>query len=479
MGETVIAWEKVFTVGTDHAVITWETPDVPGETTVYIGPSRAQLERRVFALRETHHRAEVTGLKPGTRYWYQVETNGVRGPLGSFRTLTAPGGSHLFSFALFSDCHINAGIGLGDPNERYFGKLLKYARELLLHGLKDACRRGVDLAFMPGDITEAALPEQYKEVRDEVLPAFGTLPCYVCPGNHDKYERRSPGGQGIGARGFREYLGVSGSLYKSVGHQQYRFLLLDTAVRDIDHGWIDAPQVDWLSRALSQNCQNPVFLVVHHPVIGPDLWHGLLNPGAFRKAVRAFPNIQAVFCGHMHRCVVAFGAPEETPYIELPATVQFPCGYAIVRVYESGFTYNAYKVGRPDLVDKSRNAIGFGAAGQAIYTRYAAGGVGDRNLARTREGLIHRPVLFEVFVTVRRGEARELCARVQPLLGAAVTPAEQEDRVRVVFGRHASWADATDLRRALEYQYGLRVSVSREGGYTLPPQFRRLLGGTD
>ncbi|MEW5762734.1 MAG: hypothetical protein AB1776_06000, partial [Bacillota bacterium] len=248
-------------------------------------------------------------------------------------------------------------------------------------------------------------------------------------------------------------------------------------VRDANRGRLDAVQLAWLEHALRQDPGSPAFLLLHHPAGGPDLWRGLANPGALWRVIRGFPAIQGVFSGHVHRCLVTSGIPAGTPHVELPATMQFPCGYGFVRVYEKGFTYNAYKVKRLDLVAASREAVRFGTVGQALYASYAAGGVGDRNLTRTLEGRTHRPAFLEVSAVLRPREARELFARVQPYPGAAVFPAAQEGRERVVLGRYESWTEADGLRRTLASQLGLRASISPEGGCHLPFQMQMLLAG--
>jgi 3',5'-cyclic AMP phosphodiesterase CpdA len=280
-----------------------------------------------------------------------VESNGVKGSLNSFTTLPKPKGKYYFSFAVISDAHINYGESSEDINEIYLGKLVDYANSLLTQCILDSKRRNIDLAVITGDLTDTASKLQYEGLRNQLLPIFGNTPYLICTGNHDKYTKNS----GLGKEGFLN-LANREKTHTSMVFKNYLFLLIDSCRPDDNWGYIDADQLQWLESTLTANKDRPAFLFLHHPCNGPDLWFGIKNYREFLKLTRPFSNIQGIFCGHLHRNRVTVNPfmTGSRPYVQVPATVQFPCSYAIVRVYEDGFEYNSYKVSRLDLSEMSR-----------------------------------------------------------------------------------------------------------------------------
>jgi len=463
---TFIKNEELCTVASDHAVITWVTPEQKTDTSIYFGEEKGNLTRFTLERAQEFHRAELNNLRPSTRYWYQVESNGARGALSSFQTLPAPQGKHLFSCALFSDTHLALGDSVGDPNEIYFGKLPEHSGELFSQCIRDSRRRGINLAVVTGDLTDAASQQQFKQARHKVLPAFGHVPYYLCIGNHDKYVEKSV--RGLGEKGFLRYVAGRENTYTSVDYQGCRFLLLDSCVKDNDWGTIDEAQLRWLTGALGESSGRPVFVFLHHPCNGPDLWFGIDN-ARFTQLLKGFPNVQGVFSGHMHRSKVTTNRSRtgNLPYVELPATVQFPCAYAVVRVYEKGFEYNVYKVSRLDLVEKSREKVILKSLGSALYTWYAFGGIGDRNVSYFN-GLLHRPVQYELSVTLDDSRAIALYVKAQSREGASLAPAAKGGELKVILGRFESRRAAMRAQQQSAFRSGLKALVNKDGDYDLP-----------
>lgn len=470
---TVIKNEELCTVGSDHAVVTWVTPGEKTDTSIYIGTDQNNLTKLTMEQNREYHWAEVRNLRPDTRYWYQVESNSARGPKSSFKTLPNPGGRYLFSYALFSDTHISNGVSEGDPNEIYFGKLTEDSMDLLIQCIRDARNRGIDMAVVTGDLTDSSSQFQYEQLRDEILPNFGNTPYYLCIGNHDKYEKRSKGG-GLGVRGFFEYIGRRENPYASVMFQDHQFLLIDSCIKDDDWGTIDLDQMEWIRQTLKKGGDRPSYLFFHHTCNGLDVWFGINNFLSFQNVINDFPGVQAVFNGHMHRNVVTTNwlMTRNRPYVELPATVQFPCGYGIVRVYERGFEYNSYKVSRLDLAEKSRNKVILGLVGGAIYTWYAYNGIGDRSITYS-DGNLHRPVHYELAVTLDDRQAMELYEKAQAFDGATLTQAEEAGKTRVILGRYESQEVAQEEQRAKSSSYGIQALVTADGNRDVPDSVKQ------
>lgn len=469
---TLIKNEELCTVGSDHVLITWVTPEENTDTSIYFGQQKTNLTRLTLEQNKQFHRAEIKNLQPSTRYWYQVESNGAKGPLNSFQTLPRPPGRYLFSCALFSDTHVAVGDSVEDLNEIYFGKLAGYSSDLLIQCILDSKRRGIDLAVMTGDLTDSASLPQFLLLRDRILPAFGNTPYLVCIGNHDKYESRS--GAGLGEKGFLEYVARRDSSYARVTYGDHQFVLLDSGQKDNDWGFLDDAQLKWLEETLRKSGDRPTFLFIHHPCNGPDLWFGVKNFWALQSVIHPFPGVQGVFSGHMHRHLVTTNPlfTRNLPYVELPATVQFPCSYAIVRVYEKGFEYNAYKVSRLDLSEMSREQVILKSVGSALYTWYAFGGVGDRSIAYLN-GAIHRPAQYDLSITLEHARAVELYKKMQAVEGASLAPAGEAGQSRVILGRYESLLLAAQAQWQKAFLHGVKAAVTRVGNYDVPEQVKQ------
>ncbi len=461
----VIANEELCTAGSDHAVITWVTPGREADTSVYVGSKPSSMVRRTFRQQGEFHYAELTGLKPATRYWYQVESGGARGSLNSFSTLPRPRGRRLFSFALFSDLHLTQGDPCGDINEIFFGKLNEYSADLMIQCIFDAGKRNIDLAVLTGDLTDSASANQYRMLRDQILPRFGTTPYFLCPGNHDKFTKNG----GLGEEGFLEYAAKGDKTYGHAVFKDCLFLLLDSCRRDDNWGYVDPGQIQWLRDILEDSRGMPSFLFLHHPCNGPDLWFGVKNYRELQQAIRPFPGVQGIFYGHMHRCKVATNnfLTGARPFVAVPATVQFPCAYAIVTVYVGGFEYNTYKVNRLDLSEKSREKIVFKNPGKTAYVWYSFGGLGDRCFS-CFSGRLHRQRQFELSFTTDRAGSLELYNRTQPCAGASIALAGEGGLSRVVLGRHGSFFPAARAYSDILLQYGVRASILGDGGSDQP-----------
>lgn len=456
---TVITNEELYTVGSRHAVITWVTPRQFTDTSIYIGEDKNNLVKHNFALGTEFHYAEMFNLKPSTRYWYQAESNGVKGSLNSFSTLPRPEGKYLFSFAVISDTHINYGESTEDINEIYFGKLVDYANPLLLQCIQDSKSRHIDLAVITGDLTDSAGRHQYLGLRDELLPYFGGTPYLIGIGNHDKYTKNS----GLGENGFLNILVNREKTYTSMLFKDYLFLLIDSCKHDDNWGYIDPVQMQWLENILAANKGRPAFLFLHHPCNGPDLWFGIKNHKEFLKAIRSFPDIQSIFCGHMHRCHVTTNRflTGNRPYVEVPATIQFPCAYAIVRVYEDGFEYNSYKISRLDLSEMSREQFILKNGGKEILSRYCLSRIGDRNFSYYKNRLF-RPRQYELSVTAENTRAMELYEKARSFSGASLIPAYETNKSKIILGRYDS---LQLLVQSLEKRYlshGLKFQITEE-----------------
>ncbi|OPY58561.1 MAG: 3',5'-cyclic adenosine monophosphate phosphodiesterase CpdA [Pelotomaculum sp. PtaU1.Bin035] len=456
---TIIKNEELCTVSSNHAVITWVTPKQRANTTICIGEDSLNLVKHTFGSNTEFHWAEVFNLKPSTRYWYQAECNGAHGSLNSFTTLPRPEGKYLFSFALLSDTHISYGESTDDINEKYFGKLVEYSGDLLIQCIADSKKRNIDLAVITGDLTDSARQPQYLGLRNQLLPCFGNTPYFLCIGNHDCYVNDS----GMGKQGFLSYVANRENTHANIMFRDYQFLLIDSCRQNDNWGHIDSTQLQWIESILKKGRGNPSFLFLHHPCNGLDTWFGTKNYRDLQKVIKCFPGVQSVFSGHIHRNKITTNqlTTGNLPYVEVAATVQFPCSYAIVRVYENGFEYNSYKVSRLDLAEMSRERFILKHRGRDIYTWYSFGGIGDRSFSYFN-GRLYRPEQYELSVIADQTRAVRLYEHAQSFNGASMAPAET-GKYKVILGRHELLHLAAQARRQIFSRYSVNARVIREG----------------
>ncbi|MDD4334339.1 MAG: metallophosphoesterase family protein [Desulfotomaculaceae bacterium] len=464
----VILNEELCTAASDHAVFTWATPGKKTDTTVYLGENPGALGKYTGYPNTEYHLAEVRGLKPSTRYWYTVASGGAGGSRNSFVTLPAPEGKLLFSLGLIGDIHISYEDSVNDVNEKYFGKLSKYSGVLFTQCVRDIKARNIDLALMIGDLTDSSSERQYQWLKNSLLPGFGDIPYTACIGNHDKYLKHG----GPGERGFLKYAANRAETRASINMRGCQLILIDSCSQDKDWGQVGAEQMSWLAQQLKETAGRPSFLFLHHPCSGVDVWFGVKNFRELQQTIRRFPNVRGVFCGHMHRHNISTGRflTGSLPYVVLPATVQYPCSYAVLRVHEEGYEYNAYKINRLDLSEMSRDSILLKRGGRAVFSRYSFGGIGDRSISYSR-GRLRRHKQYELSVTLEYQKAMELFARAQAAGGASCAPAAENGKMRVILGRHDSLGTAISTLLQKIRLYGIKASVIKEGNYRLPQEF--------
>ncbi|MCL2021646.1 MAG: metallophosphoesterase [Betaproteobacteria bacterium] len=156
-----------------------------------------------------------------------------------------------------------------------------------------------DLLLISGDLAENGSGEEYMGLRQRF--AGCALPILAVPGNHDD------------AALMRDIL----SPYvpaREVGHSAYVVDAYPLTVIGLDTTWpghieghLDAAQLAWLQRTLSERRERPILIVMHHPPIvtglaamdayrlfdGAEALAGLLK--------RHVQTVVGILCGHVHR----------------------------------------------------------------------------------------------------------------------------------------------------------------------------------
>lgn len=257
---------------TENAVtILWET-DRPFPGAVDFGPT-AELGRTVRALAQSAlHEVRLTGLSPGTAYFYRVRS----GPLTSAmaRLRTAPrAGTRRWRLAVYGDSRSNPAM------HRRIAALIAHSEP--------------DLVLHTGDMVADGQnrPGWRREFFGPLEPFAGSIPWASVLGNHEN-----------DASNYFAYVSLPGN---------ERFFALDYASAHLicldSNAWIertrDSEQFRWLTTDLRRQRDSIwTFVVFHHPLfsahatrpINPLRWQWapiLLDPAN---------HIDAVFTGHDH-----------------------------------------------------------------------------------------------------------------------------------------------------------------------------------
>lgn len=193
--------------------------------------------------------------------------------------------------AQLSDIHVRpAGRLYKDvvDSNRMFDDAIRH-----LHALD----RRPDVVVLTGDLVDEGLEAEYATLL-ELLGRL-TLPTLVMPGNHDSRDRFRA------AFSNHAYLPGSGPLHYCVDAFPVRIIALDTSVPGRHHGHVDAEGLQWLQSCLADDPLKPTVLFMHHPPfvsgIGYLDEYRYLDPEPLASVLRPFSNIEAVFCGHVHR----------------------------------------------------------------------------------------------------------------------------------------------------------------------------------
>jgi 3',5'-cyclic-AMP phosphodiesterase len=376
-----------------------------------------------------YHYAEVTGLEPGTPYYYVAMSNGqtaeqtsmqfpvgVGGSLdypGIFSTLVTPPGQYLFTLALSNDLHMGEGeSGIIENNwppafEQDPG-LPGYPVVMLGAMLGDLRQpdRGADRLIVAGDLTSSATLAQAQQV-SQMLNGWGTIEqdYFVARGNHD----RSMVGTSYDTctavpNTSPQHYDCWGDVfpYPLQTLQTYdvgglRLIGLDTTMLDAAGGTMSAAQLAHLADVLRHDRDQPTLLFGHHPITyesaatteaGPAFDIDRPTAIALQQLYSRTPGVFFHHSGHTHRNKRTFLLDEtQSPipsveFLEVGATKEYPGGYSLLRLYTGGYMASYYKNRTPLALaweQRSRHEY------YSLYPHYMLGTIADRNHSVTRD----------------------------------------------------------------------------------------------
>ncbi|MBN1341866.1 MAG: metallophosphoesterase family protein [Phycisphaerae bacterium] len=399
------------------AVLTWET-NLPADTKVRYGTRRGALDRIASGAGDARfHYCEITGLEPGTEYHYVCQSGSAKLALapmspGSFKTLVPPPGKERFAFAQMTDTHVgqtavaryatasgkvfSEGVRWPDPNVRMIEVAVAAA-------VDEINARKVSFTVIKGDLTD-----RQSEIEAPIAKRLYdrlSNPYHVVRGNHDRL-----------LEPILRTFGLALPWY-SFDHEGFHFVVIDTepmygrspATREVQHNWLTSdlqehrdkytlifghrPILQSLERPNSNQWGQSLYDLARRMLIkrygkqaayAMDFATGKVpqvrEPDARRFAAlaRTHGRVVGVFAGHLHRNFVGTW-PQETgnlPYIETASTKEYPCGYAITRVFDGGYMQSYFPLRDPKCLEWS-------AMTQDAYAKLGYGGkvgpLSDRN----------------------------------------------------------------------------------------------------
>jgi len=345
---------ELVTITDTMAAFTWVTAE-QRPTAIHIGDT-AGPNRYVEATTPPtrYHYLEVDGLVPGRTYQYRLSTSmssvWVDHSPGEVTTLVPPPGEPRLTFATMNDVHIGCDeVGLiegggeaftwPDPANPHYTFALESA-------VSEINALNVDLVLVKGDLTCGYTEAEFIAAR-EILDGL-TCPYYPLRGNHDR----------VGDNPDDYYLRVFGDLlpggrsHFGLERQGLRFLCLDSSNLETGEPSLSTDQVDWLADEMQQSAGSPVMIFLHHAVIGAPFGLYSEDRNAFLDATAGHDNLVGVFCGHSHRdSITTMAQLGDTPLVETAATLHYPSGFNVCRVYDGGYMQVAHRLHGPSCLE--------------------------------------------------------------------------------------------------------------------------------
>jgi 3',5'-cyclic AMP phosphodiesterase CpdA len=160
-----------------------------------------------------------------------------------------------------------------------------------------------DLVIFTGDLVDAGSAEEYARLRDR-LEAL-SIPWLLIPGNHDNREQMRaafPAHPWVPAEGYWQYVAHE-------AHWPLRIISLDTVNPGESGGLLCKERLNWLDQQLASAPKMPTLVAMHHPPFMTGIGHmddiGLSGREAFAEILAAYPQVELVICGHLHRNIRA------------------------------------------------------------------------------------------------------------------------------------------------------------------------------
>ena len=209
--------------------------------------------------------------------------------------------TQVVKIAQFSDCHLFA-----DKQRDHFGANVYQNLDKTLADISK--QRDLDAIIFTGDLSQDHTQESYHLFAELVAKHNLVQPVHFLAGNHDDFDVMKQS--------------LTGSAFAQadvIELDDWQLFLLNST-SDTPAGVVNECDLVALSSELNANKQQLVFM--HHHPVDAEYYidrHGLTNQTDFWQAIKRYPSIRAIACGHVHRGMRLVG-PEQMPIFTCPAT---------------------------------------------------------------------------------------------------------------------------------------------------------------
>ena len=390
---------ELFSVTHDALTVSFAVADASGPVAA---PARVRIDGEPRAVSEGPagtRLVRVEGLAADTEHRVEIEVAGAPAAAptkyfsGRARTLAAPRGRRVASFASLNDLHDGearfGGVPLGEgefgdeseahPVARETDGDAPYWQVMNEDAVADINALGVDAVFIKGDIADMGRAEQFAFAR-RTFAGF-RAPWHAFLGNHDHYGRL----EGAEVDGYA-LLGQPPAP-RAVELGGWRLLLLDTVEPGEHHGVFPDARLRWLEDQLADARERaqPTLLLTHHQPVPPEHRHsypntiGILPEHSTRmfELLAKHPQVQGVLIGHTHRNRVRrYAASGDLPFIEVHCVKDYPGGFAAYELYDDGtFRQEVRRTSSARALAHSTRCRDFFAGG---YRDFALGTLAER-----------------------------------------------------------------------------------------------------
>ncbi len=362
---------ELFTVGADEVVVTFRTDDDRAVTTA-VGDHEVTT-------RGPYHHATITGLEPDAAYALAVD-GADASPLlpAAVRTLNAPTGRRLATFATVNDVHFGerecgklgtqeevGPIFASQPGEDPYPEIMNRSV------IDEMLSLDPPVVLVKGDLTSEGTDEQY----DAFLRFYGRLGerMHHVRGNHDAMLSHT-----IASEHAPFAIELEGAT----------LAVLDTVRPGMEKGKITGEQLQWLDD-LARESVEPLLVFGHHHPWNPsshersERYFGI-NPDdseALCAVIDRRDAIAGYFAGHTHRTRVRrFATARNVPIVEIACVKDYPGAWAEYRLYEGGYlqlTRRARSAAAMSWTERTRQMFA------GLYRDYALGDLSDRCFAQS------------------------------------------------------------------------------------------------
>jgi len=257
----------------DGITIRFETTSPVAAEVRYAAPGEG--EREVASAARTDHAVKLVGLRPGTRYRYQVAVGGQPTEEQGFRT--APPPDVPFSFVVMGDTR-----SAEADHRAVIAQLAGEAPDLVLH-----------TGDLVADGAEEAGWQSFFSVQ---APLLGRAPIAPAIGNHEAQNQ-------LGIQNFSRYFGVTprdGEMRYAFTYGNSRFIVMDTNLMF----FALTAQTGWLERELQSAVADPdvrhIFVMMHHGPFATGPHGGNTGVRAAWAPLFSAYGVDTVFSGHDH-----------------------------------------------------------------------------------------------------------------------------------------------------------------------------------